>query len=381
MRRVPALFLFLAVSIQAAEVRLGPEIPLVRGIQRTAQADVKIAWASSGLMGVWRSEDRSEILGAFDGVAFSIDHQPGHQVGIPSITAGPDRFLVVWSDSEGEQTRLVARRYTRYAIPLDPFPIDITPASSTRIRIDAPGVTADGSSFVITDASGSILRLLRLDSNGAVSEILTHDARLEVVGSFPPRKTNAEWLIPYLCFQGIANPTGVMQPVFSVVILRIPFSGSGASIVATFIFDPLAVRTATTWAGNQFAFAIPDFFYRGMIVGLERPSLTRQLITQANNAVTAGIAWNGSQYVVAWPTRNDGPVFAMRVDPNGNVLDPVPFEIAPRGHWTNPSIAATDRGVIIAYSRIDPEAGDVPRAFTRTLERLSVVPRRPAVRH
>jgi len=374
--------LLLAASLGAAEVRLGPEVPLVRSANGNT-TNVAIAWTDSRVMGVWRSEDASEIVGAFDGGAFSIERLPGHRLGMPSVAAGRDRFLVAWYDLDGEQTRMLARRYTLDAMPVDPIPFVIPTAAAVRNAFEAPGVTADGDSFVISDVANGRLRLLRLNAGGTLSEILARDVSAEPSASFPPLKTTSEWVVPYLRFVGIANPRGFMEPFFSPTAVRIAFSGSDASSVDTSSSIPTDIvpRVATARTGNQFAYATPTLRDAGVRVGLERGSPAGQLLPQSSDVEAVDIAWNGSEYVVVWTTRSYGSIRAMRLDASGRLLDAAPFDVASRGIATKPSIAVTDRGVIIAYSRSDPEAGNAPRAFTRTLDRLPLLSRRQSVRH
>jgi hypothetical protein len=97
------------------------------------------------------------------------------------------------------------------------------------------------------------------------------------------------------------------------------------------------------------------------------------------------LAWNGGEYVLAWSEQPQGStprIRAIRLNANGEFIDPEPFDVTPPFAMPEkPSLAAVPGGVMIAYSRRDP-ANVVPRAYARTLERLpSAAPRRRSARH
>lgn len=357
-----------------------------------SQRDVRVAWANSRLMAVWRDESAHEILAALDGTEMPIEHQSSRRVGNPSVTAGEDRFLVTWFDDDGGSSRLMARRFALDGTALDEQPIVVS-AGTKRILDDAPGVTAEGSSFYISDdLERGQIRFLRLDgSSGFVEELWRHTpASCPSInpcwGSFPPTKTASDWIVPYLVYRGARG--AVLSPVWALRILQMPLSGGSPRTLQMnqSLFDWEATWTGMTRVGDQFVFFYPSSWSLTLEM-LDGSTLTERIIRvfdapNYSGPDLADIVWNGSEYVVVWSGQNGGPIGGIRLDRQGNPLDGAPFMIAEGSNeLSRPSIAVTDDGVIIAYTRAAVENGGAPRAFTRTLPRLSPVARRPSARH
>jgi len=356
-----------------------------------AQHEVKIAHIGERVMAVWRNAEAREIVGAMDGVEISIDRPEGRLVGNPSVTAGRNRFLVAWFEFDGESMRLLAKRYTTDGTPFDDAPMIVatvyaidSPGSTVSLD-NAPGVAADGASFAMTIASPDI-RLLRLDGDsGAVTELWRYacgDGVAACWGSFTPIRTATEWVVPVIRYFGFFSPH--VETTWALVLIHMPLSGGGARMTQTFLTGNAAacMRAGIGQAKEQLTLTVAA---SSVYIAQKQPfetSIPRSVkVPKTESPANVAIAWNGSEYVLVWTARNAGPIRAMRLDVNGQPLDSEPFEIARQGSISQPSIAATDGGVIIVYSRPAPENGGAPRAFTRTLDALPPVPRRQAVRH
>jgi len=348
-----------------------------------AQDRVRIARAGSHEMIVWRDDATGEIAGSLDGVEVGIYR--GLAVGIPSVTAGARTFLVAWNEVNNAQfsARMLARRYAFDGTLLDKTPIELASGTYTELD-DDPGVTADGSSFVISvGVPQAPLRLLRLDGEtGALSELLSYPCGL-CRAPFRPVPTTSGWMIPYLRYVGFFSPH--VSVTWGVSIAETTLSGTPVREVVTPFtgMDSYCAGLGIAQAGDQVSVALPSF--AGIRIVRAATGVPADPITVPNTADAAGadLAWNGSEYVLAWTTTNGGPIRAMRFDADFHALDAASFEIAAGGSTTaGPSIAVTGQGVVIAYSRSTAENGYAPRAFTRTLDRLSSpIVRRRGVRH
>ena len=364
--------------------------PAVIAWSGRAQRDVHIASMQAGVMAVWRDEDAHEILGAVRGVQFSIDAQPSGSVGPPSITTGQSRFLVAWYERNGSKTRMLARRYSFGGLPIDAAPLVIVPDFNKAYLDNAPGVAADDGSVVFTDDSEpGAIRLLRLDvAGGTVTEIgrVATATTMSSWGSLRPMKTVSHWIVPYFVYYGFFSPH--IDVSWSFALSYLPLSGGdGPAMHDLFCgYASQCTRTGFANAGDAVLLTSPRQGFLSVHApdpaGAPRPNALPQ--TNTPGPADIDLAWNGSEFVAVWTTYNGGPIRAMRLDARGNALDSVPIEIAAEGSnlYSQPSIAVTDDGVIIAYTRAARENGGAPRAFMRTLERLPpLVPRRRATRH
>ena len=111
-------------------------------------------------------------------------------------------------------------------------------------------------------------------------------------------------------------------------------------------------------------------------------SPSRVAATPYTSFETVSLAWNGSEYVLAW-TDPAGMIRAMRLTHAAMPIDDAPFDVAmqSRQPWSQFTLTPTASGVAFGYDRIDEASGFVSRAFTRTLDRLTSSPARRAVRH
>lgn len=349
---------------------------------------VQLAAQSSRTMAVWMNEAGDEIRAAIDGAEMLVAKGA---VGAPAIAAGATQFIVAWSEVEAGEflitDRLFARRYSVDGTPLDPLPVLIAEASNwTTYGMPRPGVAADGDGFVFSfpktsrDASSATFQIDLLRFEGGITTLLATypcPSGQQCWYPFAPMKTGAEWTVPYLADPRFGSP----DIGWTWRLYLAPRKESTPLIAYDWDFAAMGIAEA----GDRVAFTMPALtsFVASSGIRLVQRSGAMTLVPQTADASATDIAWNGSEYVLAWTTFFGGPILAMRLDVNGRPLDAAPIELAPDGS-TNapPSIAATDRGVVIAYSRCDPSTGGAPRAFTRTLDALPPpVMRRPAVRH
>src|SRR5207249_1176574 len=95
------------------------------------------------------------------------------------------------------------------------------------------------------------------------------------------------------------------------------------------------------------------------------------------------MAWNGTEFVLAWLEPMDGggwKVRATRIDAALNPIDSQPFDVAAGpAPFTPVAVIGTPTGALIAYTRADDANAGAPRAFMRALDRVAQTPRGRAV--
>jgi hypothetical protein len=356
-----------------------------------AQVGVLVGIAGSHRMVVWSDGAPQEIRGSIDGLERSIASVPGGVVSSPAVMAGNGSFLVAWKERNGDAAtaRLVARRYTLDGSPVDAQPIvllgDVAVPSDTYDASDRPGIAFDGSSFlVVTGEYPNGIRMARVDTASGSVQTATYAMPGQVTGIVSARAvTGADhWLVPFTWRNGGNVPS----------VAAISVSASLGSIHSI----PL---DAPQYTSEFFAVAADPqnigYLFAGE--GLSFLQTTRGGLSprrgrlNSESSARFALAWNGSEYVLAWTERtyasdaNDVRLRAMRVSPAGQPLDAEPFDVATGASGTfEPSIAVTESGVLIAYSKADTTYGGAPRAYARTLDRLlplPVPPRRQSARH
>ena len=139
-------------------------------------------------------------------------------------------------------------------------------------------------------------------------------------------------------------------------------------------------RVTFVWNESETSLLAAQTSLDGKPIGLPR-------VIAGGGVMEVEIAWNGSEYVVAWSstTANEPQprIRAIRLDASAKPLDDAPFVVSPLGAIRDrPSISVTESGVDIAYSRIEDANGGAPRAFVRSLDRLPpVIVRRRSAGH
>jgi hypothetical protein len=377
------LALAITLSAMAAEVRLGPETPLSAEVVPHAQRAVQIARVGTHRLAVWNNAAGTSVEAVLDGTTVFV--QPA--LARAAVVAGTHSFLTVWNDYDTSD--LLARRVSFAGELLDPLPrvlaTDVAVFQDTvpgvgfraplfvaaaagapppsmpyaRVPAHARGITEDGELVdVAAPGDGSPYVILKPMWNGSELQFATALLGGGLTGFFER----------YLIF-GVARP-GVAS---ADVIRSGEFYDSKLLGAIAQGSDRLMFVWAETAAppGHRIAFAQSAF--NGQLLR------ARTVATEASVSEIEAV-WNGGEFIVAWSDGNR--IRAMRFDINGQSLDATPFDISPPGATTDrPSFAVTSTGVDIAYTRFDENSGGVARAFVRTLDRLSHIPRRPSVRH
>ena len=315
-----------------------------------AQLGVQIAAMSDRLVAVWEDDASIRVGGVTGGSFFSIAQPVSSWFIDPKVVAGERTFLVYWRAGVFTWPQ-VGSRFTPVGEMLDPKPILLCSHAFSM------GATHDGTDFIV--ACSQPVTVLRLSEEGKLTEL----RRIAETRGFvrPLSTANGVLLHSGNAYQVISPfvmwiVNALVEKLEAVGQRRTFFQTAGTSVVAAAGPDRVMLLFPNSLALAQTS-----------LDGLPLRDLYRPL--PVNGPGFGDIVWNGSEYVVAWIESSQ--VRAVRLDRSGNLIDAVPFVVCPAAATNHPpSLAATDGGVTIAYSRYDEVHGGAPRAFTRTLERL-----------
>lgn len=359
-----------------------------------AQIGVQVATAGSHRMAVWSDGLPREISGTLDGAPLSIASAPGGVIGLPAVIAGDRSFLVAWRDhpANAANLHLLARRYAFDGTPLDAQPLVLAsdlglPAATLPFMSDAgdrPGIAFDGTSFLVAAGDDpKSIRLVRVDAASGASQSASYQSprtNATGIGSVRVVPGADHWLV---IFTSMTNLNTVDE------LGALSVSASLASVRRL----PLEFIVPVN---DEFFSLVPDperMAYAFIGTGLELVQITpnaqklRYVRLRNDYPLRFELAWNGSEYVLAFTDYNQGQprVRVIRLSAEGMALDAEPIDIASGvAFYLQPSIAVTANGVFIAYSKAGEAYGGAARAYGRTLDRLLPLPtppRRSAVRH
>lgn len=325
----------------------------------------------------------------------------------PSVAVGANVILVLWRDVPAfvgqlsdQGYRVYARRFTRDGRPLDAQPILADRDDFDYVDLDlATAAAFDGRNFVaIWSASTNSnqvqvpsVRAIRIAPDGT----LVDSAPFSIAGvsdlgyttSLRAIATGSELLVAWSTwndFRYIRGVSPLPPPRTAIEIVRLDTHGTSMNVLdrrEAWNDTALAKQIDLAWNGTN---ALLASVHRGCVV---LTLLDATLATKnENESVECGpmwnkpiehpaVAWNGNEFVAAWAA---DAVHVLRFDRTLQALDAAPFTIAPADALSHePSLAASPSGVEITYERLD---GDVPRLFSRELDRLGVVLRTRSIR-
>jgi subtilisin family serine protease len=249
----------------------------------------------------------------------------------PAVASNGDGFLVAWWSVEGSAYSVRAARLGIDGTRLNPTPLLLESATRTGVRArdppPMPRVASDGTHYVVAwpgagdafDVRGAVVRA----SDGAV------------VSAF-----------------SIANPAAQYAP-------SVAFDG-GSFLVAWYEFDSRSGRYDVLGAAVR-----PD--------GSVTPSRGSSLVPAASPAVwigeAPGLAFDGTNYLVAWSRLQIGPcpgvggacaldsdVWAARVTPSLGVLDPAGFPLSTSPRYDRfPAVASDGTRSLVAWESVDAD--------------------------
>jgi hypothetical protein len=236
------------------------------------------------------------------GVAFQNNEQ--HR---PAIAFGGGVYLAAWIDSRGTRNgpALYVGRLDSTGKALDGDGIQVT--GHTGFNRNSPTVTWGGSSFLVTwTEEGKKLWAVRVGVDGSILDP-------------EPMSFGGDVILGYTA--------------------SVASDGDGWFIV---------------WENR----ILPGHAIEGVFVDSDgRRSDTLHLVPHCGVRVLPSLAWNGTEYLLAWaPTggySERGDVYAVRLSPLGLVLDDAPFDVADtRDFEFAPIVASDGDGFLVTWTKI-----------------------------
>lgn len=301
----------------------------------------------------------------------------------PDVIAGPDGIrMIAWLSSHSGVSRILAQRLSRFGAPVDPAPIELAAGPA----LSSPAVAWDGARYMVVWSDGVTMFGRRVDVDG----IPLDPAALTLMQGFQPEVAGANGRFYAVCANAPSYPQnryvfgrrfdGASGAPLDAGVLTIggtfanypdpiavgnrwlvtwqsnySHDSSGASAVASFVNEDgsLGPSVGLAAAGyvpradvspsgvvlaayntSSFANAGNDVVARRIAAdGTVGPQFT--VSNAAGKQLRPAVAWNGSQFVVAWDDRRNQAAFyddrtdiyGARISEAGTVLDPAGFAI------------------------------------------------------
>jgi hypothetical protein len=357
----------------------------------SSQTSVQVARSGNHEIAVWSDrrladyEDGFRVYASVDGAIATLAEMPYPQtVSQPRVAATNNNFVVVWAD----QHSVLARRIALDGHLLDTLPIVLSTDSPA-----PPSVASDGSTWLVT-WSGTTVYSVRLRDDGVIESRSSFPVKPS--GYHGANEAQATWtgdafllgytLIPFSsCDASCHVPDGIggagidragapTQPKPSVLLSSVSDLTDYTRLGIAFG----AGRLTFAWPGSD-GIEVAQTTIDGTPV--TSPHTLIPFVERPCSPAAPAIGWDGIEFVVAW-IDCDGSARAARMNPFGDAIDLQPIEVSADALAYSPSVVPTPDGVEIVYSRNDADNGDAPRAFKRSLVRLTPQPpRRRATGH
>jgi hypothetical protein len=346
------------------------------------------------------------LIASVGGVTLPIPLRAPHDyAGPPAVAAGNKYFLVVWPEAVSEtEMELMGERIAFDGLPIDVMPIVLWHGKN-EVGLESASIASDGTTFVITWAQRDVM-MARLPEDRSIRTVALTTFPIDALSPgqwwFRAHTPQAAWtgngfFIGY-SVDRVTYEDGTYH-FAAMVGLPVEANGEAPLPTTTLLYTvsnahlPMGMAAGAdtamfVWSVNRL---IPGIAMAR--VGAGEVPLSRMIAyTPFENFPpwerctrnAPAIAWNGAEFVVAWAEGSDewcvsATIRAIRLNPQGDLLDEEPFDVVTDVLPIIPSIVPTPEGVDIVYSRNDAANGDAPRAFARSLARLPLL-RRHAVR-
>jgi hypothetical protein len=293
----------------------------------------------------------------------------------PDVAAGPDGWLVPYIRSpDGGPRTLVLARLTEQATLVDMSP----PIAVSDPGLRGPAAVARGDSawlvvWVIGEAADARAWATQVNDAGVALTPGGFQLPLPAMGEVDVAWDGGGWTVVANTTKGISavrvQPSGAVSAV-----VTFGQKGDGPPAVAHGS-DSLLVASAR--ADGMLDLHRLTHAADGALVMLSTSTADAQVADSRRVAV----AWNGSEYLVAWPdlragtwlydfngfkTEPDSDLYAMRVSADGALPDAPPPGEGPAGfvvsaawfHQDSPSVIGTDDGFLVAWR--SAQASEIP---------------------
>lgn len=337
-----------------------------------------VASTEEGFLVVWQegvSED-GRLIGrhlSADGKPlepFQVFTETGSQTQ-PAIASTGEQCLIVWQHRTGEDSQIRGRYFDAKgnAVSEGSFPI-----SQADVLASQPAVTVGNSGFLVAweteGPTGSEIHAARVFSPQTVGEIRVVTEEGEEAGNPALASRGGEF---FLAWERHASDV-------DVVGRRLDAEGSPRGSVVSISTEELNQRSPSVlsmsngfmvaWSHESPApgFSDLDIYGRFISGNPEMPaSEPIALSVEANQTELPRAATNGENIMVVWPDNRkeelplggEGSVFAARVSPEGDILDPEGIEIrsAPEDYQWPPHVASNGQDYLVVWGDTRGEAG------------------------
>ena len=366
---------------------VGPDRCLSLGAPR--QTLLRLIPNGSGYLAVFRSEISPETrikAQRLDAGGAAIDLEPvtvaagGSEVTNPSAAWNGSAYLVVWEDAAGN--RIYGRRLAPDLTPIDGSPLALLPGNT-------PDVAAIGDVFLVVSSREQPHEIRQIysqrvrGSDGAVLDLSPRAVGPDF--SLVPRVAALanRWLVVWERHPTHDDPGTSIQANF---VAADGNPGSYFVAGADGELPAVAARSDQAWIvwedtdiGTS---GLEVFASRLLADGSFLPTV--QVTAAANSQFDGAVAWDGSEFVVAYGDfRNDGPydshrgdLYAERIADTGIILDPGGFEVM-RDTIPEmfPAVAGSGGAFVVGGSRFREESGYLAyRIGIRSSEQAVAVP-------
>jgi hypothetical protein len=365
--------------IANAPVTLTPQV-----LAAPAQTQVRFAPGGALQIATWHEWSRtSRIMMSVGGRTFDVAESATSMLSDPVITRTLDQILVAWrawhpyeygNNNSADPIELFARRFSLDGTPIDAAPLKLGEIAQFYLPASEPIEAAfDGTSFVVIWPVVRGLKLTRILADGTVSPLPDIAA--------PNANSAPHAIASNGALRIVWSHTDTSTPSWSRIVTTL-YDGTPFPAIPTLaLVGPSISPTATAWddKGNALVVWSDGHCVNGML--LDRSGnvvITPSPIACEEKQYQATVGWSGSEFVVAWAKQTaGGGVRAVRVDEMLHSLDGAPFDVATAAY--EPSLVQNGSGVTIGY--VAAGIDDVPRVFTRTLQRLGASTRGRAATH
>ncbi len=312
------------VRLDASAAVIAPT-PLLLSTQNASatESDPVLAWNGTNYLVVWvdARNGASDIFGALvDGSgrllqqdAIAISLAAGAQTS-PSVAWNGSAFLVAWDDARNGGHDIYGTRVTAAGGVSSPVGVAYSTATSDQL---GPVVAANGATFLVVwedfragEFLDNELYGTRVNSAGTVLDA----AGINVSGAVPLRPENpaiasdgTNWLVAWTDARNV-------------------FTGSQGH-------DIYAARVSST--------------------GTVLDAGGKPISTAAHDQNTPAVAWNGTNYLVAWTdvrSNVDGDIYGTRVNPSGVALSPAGTAISTAPGNQSLPVVAFDGSWLVAWA-------------------------------
>jgi MYXO-CTERM domain-containing protein len=275
---------------------------------------------------------------------------------LPAVGFDGTNYLVAWNDTRVGSSRLMATRVSGAGAVLDSTGIPLAGKTYVQPGTNQPAIAFDGTNYLVVWSNGSL---------GAVRSVRVSTAGVVLDPSPLTINTTYYSTPPSVAFDG-TNYLVVVSNISTVVGNRVSKAGAlvGSTItIANATGNQTAPAVAfdgtnyfVVWQDNRSTFNYDIYGSRVSPSGtvLDMATTGIAISTAANDQISPSIAFDGTNYLVAWSDGRWGTpdIYATRVSPAGLVLDASGIGVSSMtpNAQTTPRVAFDGTNHVIAWA-------------------------------